>query len=356
MTELSEILRDLAKQNHSDIHFRSQEKIWGRLNGILSPKSKSTFTHQNLKSLLTPIIPVFLSSSFNQNHEIDFSYELDGAFRFRVNIYYDINGIAACFRILPKRIFNVNELNMEPAIIELCNKKKGLILITGPTGSGKSTTLASLLDFINLKRKNHIITIEDPIEYKFSNNNCLINQRELGRHVSSFHKSIRASLREDPDVLMIGEMRDLETTSSALEIAETGHLVFSTLHTNSAASTIYRIINQYPKKKQNQIRMFLASTLLCVVTQLLIPTKDKKSRVAIKEIMIMNHAIANLIRENKIHQIENMIKLNQKSGMISMLDAITNAVENNIISSIDAIEYSPDPAKMEQILYDKGFF
>jgi len=356
MTELSEILKNLANENHSDIHFRSQEKIWGRKNGILSPKTEEILTHEDLESLLNPIIPLFLNTSFNEGNEIDFSYDLGGDFRFRVNIYYDIKGIAACFRVLPKKIFNVNQLNIEPAIITLCNRKKGLILVTGPTGSGKSTTLASLLDFINLRRKNHIITIEDPIEYKFKGNNCLINQRELGSHTLSFAKSIRASLREDPDVLMIGEMRDLETTSAALEVAETGHLVFSTLHTNSAASTIYRIINQYPKKKQNQIRMFLASTLLCVITQVLIPTKDKKNRVAIKEIMIMNHAIANLIRENKIHQIDNMIKLNKKSGMISMLDAITNAVEKNIISSIDALEYSPDPAKLEQILSDKGLF
>ncbi|MBN2145136.1 MAG: PilT/PilU family type 4a pilus ATPase, partial [Candidatus Aureabacteria bacterium] len=303
MSELLQLLKDAYVRKASDVHFRSNERTWIRIDGQLTPASPQVYSTQMLNEMFMPVIPDIKKEYFDQGREIDFAWELEGVARFRINIYKDINGLGGCFRILPSEIKNANDLNLEAAILELCTRTKGLILVTGPTGSGKTTTLSALIDYINLLRTDHIITIEDPIEFVHKEKNCLINQRETGAHTKGFSEALRAALREDPDVVMVGEMRDLETTATALEVAETGHLVLSTLHTNNASDTVYRVINQFPKKKQDQIRVSLASSLIGVISQVLIPKASGEGRIAVREIMIMNHAISNLIRENKIYQI-----------------------------------------------------
>ena len=301
------------------------------------------------------MIPAEKQPAFKSGKEVDFAYEIPGIVRFRVNVYQDLHGISACFRVLPSEIKTVNDLKMEQSVLDLCTRNKGLILVTGPTGSGKSTTLASLMDYVNILHHGHIITIEDPVEFVFREKNCLINQREISTHTQGFNQALRAALREDPNVVMVGEMRDLETTMTALEIAETGHLVFSTLHTNSAASTVYRIINQFPRKKQDQIRLSLASSLVGVISQTLVPCLSG-GRAAVREVMIVNHAIANLIRENKIYQISNVIQMSRNAGMVTMTDAMMDLITRKVISPVAAIEKVNDQKQLQQALIQRGIF
>ncbi|EKD27188.1 MAG: hypothetical protein ACD_79C00821G0008 [uncultured bacterium] len=347
MRTLEDILKDAYEQNASDVHLRSNDYIWIRIDGILYPSSNRPLTTEDdIKKLLMPIIPENKLENFNKSLEIDFAWEIKDMARFRINIFREINGISACIRILPSAFKNVNDLKIESGILELCSRKKGLILVTGPTGSGKSTTLAALLDYINILNKGHIITIEDPIEFILKEKNSIITQREINSHTENFSGALRATLREDPNCVMIGEMRDLETTMTALEVAETGHLVLSSLHTNNAAATVYRIINQFPSKVQDQVRMSLASSLIGVVSQLLIPRKDGKGRIAAKEILLVNHAVANLIRENKIYQINNVIQTGRNQGMIKMSDSLMNLIKSNIISERQAYECYPDKSML----------
>lgn len=354
MNELDDILKLAYSKKASDIHFRSNERPWIRIDGNIMSTDSKIYLKNDLQNLLIPIIPPSKLSTFNEGREIDFSYEIGGFVRFRVNYYLDIEGIAACFRILPSEIKSVNELKLESALLDLCTRSKGLILVTGPTGSGKSTTLSSMIDYVNILNNAHIITIEDPIEFVYTEKNCLINQREINTHTNGFTHALRAALREDPNIVMVGEMRDLETTVTALEVAETGHLVFSTLHTNSAASTVYRIINQFPKKKQEQIRVSLAASLIGVVSQTLVPKASGIGRVAVRELMIVNHAIANLIRENKIYQINNIIQMNRSAGMVTMVDSMIELIQNGIITSQSALEKVNDQKQLMSNLTERN--
>ena len=356
MADLHDVLKLGYSRNASDVHFKSSEPVWFRVDGQIFPQDKTCLSHQELHPFLEGLIPAEKLPAFRSGKEVDFAYEIPGMVRFRVNVYQDLQGVSACFRVLPSEIKTVNDLRMEQSVLDLCTRKKGLILVTGPTGSGKSTTLASLLDYVNILHNGHIITIEDPVEFVFREKNCLINQREISTHTRNFGRALRAALREDPNVVMVGEMRDLETTMTALEIAETGHLVFSTLHTNSAASTVYRIINQFPRKKQDQIRLSLASSLAGVISQTLVPCLSGQGRVAVREIMIVNHAVANLIRENKIYQISNVIQMNRNAGMITMADAMIDLISRKIISPVAAIEKVNDQKQLHQALTQRGIF
>lgn len=357
MSELLNILEESVKIKASDVHFRPNAPVWIRLNGDLMPFNKRIFKNEELLTIFKEIVPSNKNIFFERGEEVDFAFQLSNSkTRFRINLYRDLAGISASFRVLPSEIISVYDLNIEKPILDLCGRQKGLILVTGPTGSGKSTTLASLLDYVNTNQNGHLITIEDPIEFIFEEKNCIINQREINTHTHTFENALRAALREDPDYIMVGEMRDLETTMTAIEVAETGHLVFSTLHTNTAASTIYRIINQFPKKMQDQIRIAIASSLIGVISQTLIPKADGSGRIAVRETLVVNHAIANLIRENKVYQIPNIIQMNRKEGMITMNDALIELVESNEITPIDAMQKAPDPLQLEKMLAERGLF
>ena len=354
MDNLQDILKWGYTQKASDIHFRTGEKVWFRVDGEIMAMGDRVYDGEMLLKFFLPILSPVKKSIFDKGKEVDLSHEIPGLVRFRVNIYRDLQGVGACFRVLPSEVKNVNDLRIEQSLLDLCGRTKGLILVTGPTGSGKSTTLSSLLDYINVLHNGHIITIEDPIEFVYREKNCLINQREIATHTDGFNQALRAALREDPNVVMVGEMRDLETTMTALEVAETGHLVLSTLHTNSAPSTVYRIINQFPKKKQDQIRMSLAASLIGVISQTLVPRATGAGRVAVREIMILNHAIANLIRENKIYQIGNVIQMNRNAGMISMVDAMVELIEAGEITALAALEKVNDQKQLQNVLTQRG--
>jgi twitching motility protein PilT len=281
-------------------------------------------------------------AKFEENKELDFSIELTNVGRFRVNAFYHRRGEGASFRLIPDKIKSIAELGLPPIVEKLARIERGLILVTGPTGSGKSTTLASMIDIINTEQYHHIITIEDPIEFVHESKNCLVNQREVGFHTKSFASALRSALREDPDVILVGEMRDLETISMALTAAETGHIVFATLHTNSAPQTVDRIVDVFPPYQQAQIRTQLSETLQGVISQTLIPTIDGKGRVCAAEIMVVTSAIRNLIREGKTHQMPSIIQTSAKDGMQSMDQTLKNLVIQRKISPEDALKRAID--------------
>lgn len=281
-------------------------------------------------------------SNFEQFHELDFSFELENGARFRTNIFRTRRGEAAAFRLIPEKIKSLTGLNLPEEISIFTKKTKGFVLVTGPAGSGKTTTLATLIDIINRERYEHIITIEDPIEFIHTHKNCIIDQREVGTHTNSFAGALRSALREDPDVILVGEMRDLETISMAVTAAETGHLVFSTLHTNSAAETVERIINVFPPHQQSQIRMQVAESLVGIIAQTLIPTIDEGGRVPAIELMIATTAIRNIIREEKIHQMPATIQMGRKDGMLSLDQSLKNLLIDGKISQEEAIKRAID--------------
>ncbi len=281
------------------------------------------------------IAPPVNWKEFETVSDVDFAYELEGVARFRCNYFMDANGPAAVFRVISSKVPTIEELKLSPVMAEFCQLKKGLVLVTGPTGSGKSTTLAALIENINKTRTDHIITIEDPIEFIYESKSCLISQRQVHRDTGSFKKALRAALREDPDVVLIGEMRDLETVEIALETAETGHLVFATLHTTTASSAVDRIIDQFPATQQNQIRAMLASSLKAVVAQALCKTVDGKGRIAAFEILVVNSAVAANIRDGKTHQLPSMIQVGQGMGMRLLNDSLLELLKKG---SIDAME------------------
>jgi twitching motility protein PilT len=273
---------------------------------------------------------------FRENMNLDWSYNLPGVGRFRANGYYQMRGISAAYRLIPEQIRTLRDLSLPESVYSMADNTKGLVLVTGPTGSGKSTTLAALINHINLTRKEHIITIEDPIEFVHKNVNCLINQREVVTHTKSFSDALRAALREDPDVILIGELRDLETMSLALTAAQTGHLVFATLHTGSASKAVDRIIDSFPSDQQNQVRTMLAESLCGVVAQALLPRSDKPGQIAALEVLVANSAIRNLIRENKTFQIQSVMQTSAQRGMISFEKSAKNLLEKGIISQATA--------------------
>jgi twitching motility protein PilT len=296
--------------------------------------------------ILLSCTPEDVKAKLDEENDHDFADEVAGLGRFRANLFRDRSGLGGIFRTIPAKIPPAEQLGLPPAILELCRLHKGLVLVTGPTGSGKSTTLASMIDYINRTRAAHIITIEDPIEFVHVDKKCVINQREIGNHTTGFKRALRAALREDPDIVLVGEMRDLETIAIALETATTGHLVFGTLHTNTAASTVDRIIDQFPAEQQQQIRTMLADALRGVVAQTLCK-KIGGGRVAAIEVLLGNHAVANLIREAKTFQIPSIMQTSAQAGMLTLNDALADLVRQNLVDGEEALAKSADKAELK---------
>ena len=300
--------------------------------------------------MLYEIAPEQKVKVFEESGDVDFGYEIPGLARYRANFFMQKNGVGAVFREIPSAIMTAEQLGLPPVVSKLATLPRGLVLVTGPTGSGKSTTLAAIIDVANRQRKDHIITVEDPIEFVHQSQGCIVNQREIGVHTNSFSSALRGALREDPDIILVGEMRDLETISLAVEAASTGHLVFSTLHTSSAYKTVDRVIEVFPSQEQPLIRSTLADGLRAVIAQTLFKRIDRKGRVVALEIMIANPAVRNLIREGKTHQIPSMIQTGKKYGMILLDDSIMELYQKGIISADEAYAKANDKAKFRPLL------
>ncbi len=332
MKTLSEILHFAIQNNASDVHLSSGMYPMLRVLGKIKSVTDEPIPHRQLEQMLREILDEEQRQKFENREDIDFSFTMPGVARVRVNIFHHFEGISAAFRVLPSRIRSLEELHMPPVLKELCKRKKGMILVTGPTGSGKSSTLAAMIHQINMTRSEHIITIEDPIEYVHASKYSIIHQREVGTHTRGFAESLRSALREDPDIILVGEMRDLETISQALTAAETGHLVLSTLHTNSAPETIDRIVDAFPGEQQTQIRVLLANVLVAVISQRLIPMQFKQDRIALMEILIGSKAVGNLIREGKSHQLSTVMQTGSEFGMQTFEQHFKKLVQQNLVS------------------------
>lgn len=348
MDSLLEIARDVGA---SDVHITVGLPPKMRVNGTIEDIIPHVLTSHDTQTLVLSIMNERQVATLKRDGEADFSYSTEALGRFRCNVFRQKNSFAAVLRLINTVIPAPEKLGLPWSVMDLAKRKRGLVLVTGPTGSGKSTTLASLINMINENRKEHIITLEDPIEYLHKHKNSIVNQREIGFDTLSFANGIRAALREDPDVILVGEMRDLETISSAITAAETGHLVFSTLHTIGAAATVDRVIDVFPPHQQQQIRVQLANVLISVISQSLIPTRDGKGRVAAFEIMHTTPAIQNLIRENKTHQISSSIQTSKNMGMITMDDAIYKLYNDGKIDSTQALEFAQEPDQLRKKLY-----
>jgi twitching motility protein PilT len=339
---IDRLLRVMVDKGASDLHISVDAYPMLRLDGDMVPiEGENILTEEAANQLLRPMMPGRSLDEFDKTHDADFAHEITGIARFRSNIFMDLNGIGGVFRVIPTKILTVDQLGLPKNLLSLCNLSKGLVVVTGPTGSGKSTTLAALIDYINSTMKKHIITIEDPVEFVHPNKMSLINQREVGVHTDSFKKALRAALREDPDIVLLGEMRDLETIAIAMETAETGHLVFGTLHTSSAPSTIDRIIDQFPTDQQNQIRTMLSTSLKGVIAQMLCKKKGG-GRAAALEVMIGTAAIGNLIREGKIFQIPSIIQTSKNLGMKLMNDSLFDLVKSGKVAPDEALGKATD--------------
>jgi twitching motility protein PilT len=330
MPSMEELLREAADKGASDLHLSSGEPPLLRIHGDLTRTEHPALTPDGVQALVASIMSETQRAQFQAEHEVDFACELAGKGRFRVNVFMQSRGPGAVLRAIPSVIPSLDSLQMPGVLKELCTRERGLVLVTGPTGSGKSTTLAAMIDVINQTWDAHILTVEDPIEFVHPPKRCLVNQREVGPHTNSFSNALRSALREDPDVILIGEMRDLETISLALTAAETGHLVFGTLHTSSAPKTIDRIIDVFPAGQQGQIRTMLSESLEAVIAQTLLKKKGG-GRVAACEILIGVPAVRNLIREGKLHQIPSMMQTNQRVGMQTLDMALADLVKRGLI-------------------------
>ena len=351
---LDALLRGQAERRASDLHLRSGERPLYRVDGdIVSETSSEPLSAEFLERMLVGIMPERNRREFEEINDTDLAYELEGVARFRVNVFRDRHGIGSVIRAISSRVVTAEEMGITPEVQRLCDLSKGLVLVTGPTGSGKSTTLCSLIDLVNRNRRDHIITIEDPIEFVHANKGCLITQRQVGQHTSSFKQALRAALREDPDVVLVGELRDLDTVSNAIETAETGHLVFGTLHTSTAPSTIDRIIDQFPSDRQSQVRVMLSESLKGVISQTLC-RKIGGGRVAAREILLTTPAISNLIREAKTFQIQSVIQTSRRLGMVTLTDALVELVEARQIEVSEAYAKAIDKSLMLQSLKSKG--
>ncbi len=342
--EIIDILKAAVQKGTSDIHLVIGQPPIVRIDGDLQPLTDfPKLTAEESRRLVYTLLSDHQRARFEQDWELDLSIGVDNVSRFRVNVLMEKKGVEAVLRVISNHIPTAEELQLPPAIVDLADLPRGLVLVTGPTGSGKSTTLACLINRINEKRKNHILTIEDPIEFVYENKNSVIRQRELGQQTQSFTAALKHALRQDPDVVMIGEMRDLETIATALTVAETGHLVFGTLHTTDAAQTIDRIIDVFPGHQQQQVRTQLSSTLKAVVGQTLLPRINGKGRVAAREVMIVTQAISNLIREGKTHQIYGAIDTGARVGMISLDKSLAELARKGWISTEAALAKANRP-------------
>ncbi|RYG60173.1 type IV pilus twitching motility protein PilT [bacterium] len=344
MGHIDELFRLMKQLDASDLHLSADETPIMRIQGkIVRMDEYKVQSDEMLRQTMYVIAPQRNKDEFENGGDTDFAYEIEGVARFRCNFFMDRKGMGGVFRLIPSQVLTVEQLGLEKVILELCYLSKGLVVVTGPTGSGKSTTLAAMIDYINKNRDDHIITIEDPVEFVHNNIKCLINQREVHVHTDSFKRALRAALREDPDIVLVGEMRDLETIAIAIETAETGHLVFGTLHTSTAPSTVDRIIDQFPADQQAQIRVMLSESLKGVIAQTLLRTVDGK-RVAAHEILLVPSAVANLIREGKTFQLPSQMQMGKSIGMKTMNDSIVDYVKKGKVAPHEGYVKAVDKA------------
>ncbi len=352
---IQELLRIMLDKDGSDLHIAAGSPPRIRVNGKLEPYGTELLSGSMTKQMCYSILTDIQKHKFEEENELDFSFGIKGLSRFRGNLFVQRGTVAGVFRTIPFKIKSFQELGLPNTIEELAKKPRGLVLVTGPTGSGKSTTLASIIDRVNQERPEHIITIEDPIEYLHSSKMALVNQREVGYDTHAFKKALKYILRQDPDVVLLGELRDMETIETALTIAETGHLCFATLHTNSCVQTINRIIDVFPSHQQQQVRAQLSFVLEGVLSQMLIPKADGRGRVCALEIMMPNAAIRNLIREDKVHQIYSQMQVGQsKFGMQTMNQSLANLYNRRVISLEEAVARSPEQDELRQMLSLSG--
>jgi len=350
MARIDTFFRFMMEQKASDLHLSTGNQPILRINGELVRVDAPPLENDDLKALVYEIAPELKIKQYEETGDVDFGYEYPQMARFRANFFNQKNGIAAVFRLIPSKVFTLEDLGLPPVLKKFAMLRKGMVLVTGPTGSGKSTTLAAIIDYANVHRKEHIITIEDPIEFVHQSQNSLVNHREVGVHTRSFASALRGALREDPDIVLVGEMRDQETIELALTAAATGHLVFGTLHTSNAPKTIDRIIDVFPTNQQNQIRTTLAESLKGVVAQTLFRRIDQPGRVAALEILMVDSPISNLIREAKTHQIPGMMQVGKKKGNQPLDDAIIDHLRAARISPEEAYEKATDKKKFRALL------
>ena len=350
MAKIDAFFKLMAEQGASDLHLVSGQQPILRIHGEMERVKFKTLDNDELKAMLYEIAPEDKVKKFEETGDIDFGYEIPGLARYRANFFQQKYGVAAVFRQIPSDVLTADQLGLPPVVKKFAMLHKGLVLVTGPTGSGKSTTLAAMMDFANKNRKDHIITVEDPIEFVHKSQGCIVNHREIGLHTKSFASALRGALREDPDIVLVGEMRDLETIELALTAASTGHLVFGTLHTQSAAKTVDRVIDVFFSSQQAQIRTTLSESLKGVVAQNLFKRVDKKGRCAALEILVVTPAVGNLIREEKTFQIPSAIQTGKKYGMQSLDDAILDLLNKGWIGAEDAYDKCIEKQRFVQFL------
>jgi twitching motility protein PilT len=348
MARIDEIFKLIKEQGASDLHVAAGAPPMIRLNGELTPVEQQVLSADLVEDLLLEIMQPDVRAHFDAENSVDFSYSVPGVVRMRANVFRQRNGLAGAFRMLPTQILSVEQLGLPPQVLSLTERSKGLVVVTGPPGTGKSTTLAAMIDHINTGRRQHIITVEDPIEFVHQNKSCLVNQREVGRHTPSFASALRAALREDPNVILVGEMRDLETMELAVTAAQTGTLVFGTLHTPSAAQTVDRIIDSFPVEQQQQIRSMMGDSLQGVVAQRLLRKADGTGRVAALEILVCTPAVGALIRDRKTFQIPSVMQTSRKDGMQLMDDVLAGLVRDGTVLLEDAVPYANNRETVER--------
>jgi twitching motility protein PilT len=350
MAKIDAFFKLMNEQGASDLHLMAGQPPALRIRGEIERVKYKVLDNDDLRGMLYEIAPETKIKVFEETGDIDFGYEIPGLARYRANFFMQKNGVGAVFREIPGAIMTAEQLGLPPVVSKLASLPRGLILVTGPTGSGKSTTLAAIIDVANRVRKDHIITVEDPIEFVHQSQGCIVNHREIGVHTHSFSTALRGALREDPDIILVGEMRDLETISLAVEAASTGHLVFSTLHTSSAWKTVDRVIEVFPSHEQPLIRSTLADGLRAVIAQTLFKRVDRKGRIVALEILIANPAVRNLIREAKTHQLPSMIQTGKKYGMILLDDSIMDLFKKGKISAEEAYAKSNEKGRFRPLL------
>lgn len=355
MSSLHQLLKATIEKGASDLHITSNVPPQLRIDGSLIPLDLPPLTSAETKKLCYTILTDMQKKKFEENWELDLSFGVEGLSRFRANIFFQMGAVAGAFRTIPNRILSFEELGLPPVVVDLASRPRGLVLVTGPTGCGKSTTLASMVDKINSEKHVHIVTIEDPIEFVHQHKRAIINQREIDADTQSFKNALKYILRQDPDVVLIGEMRDLETIETALVIAETGHLAFATLHTNSCVQTINRVIDVFPSYQQSQVRTLLSFVVEGVISQQLLPRADGRGRCLAMEVMIPNPAIRNLIREDKIHQIYSQMQVGQAQfGMQTMNQSLFSLYQKRYITQEEAMGRTSDPSELRNMIAGSG--